>query len=165
MSRRSQDLLTDAQVEAQQLRFEIALENMSQGLCFFDGSQRLIVSNRRYAELYDLPPEKVRPGTTLREIIDMRFAAGSCPQMTQEQYHAWRNTVAVAQQSNESIVEMRNGRTIIIKHQPMPDGGWVATHDDITERRRQEVARKRSCTAAGRPPRRRAARNRTSWRI
>src|SRR5258708_6660 len=118
MSRRSQDLLTDAQVEAQQPRFEIALENMSQRLCFFDGAQRLIVSNRRYAELYDLPPERVRPGTTLREIIDMRFAAGSCPRMTPEQYHAWRNIVAVAQ--HESIIEMTYGRTIIIKHQPMP---------------------------------------------
>ena len=69
------DLL--AQAEAQRLRFEAAIENMSQGLCFFDGAQRLIVSNRRYAELYDLPPDRVRPGVTLREIIDLRFAAGS----------------------------------------------------------------------------------------
>src|SRR5437764_13348921 len=109
MSPRSQDFPTDAQVEAQRLRFEIALENMSQGLCFFDGSQRLIVSNRRYAELYDLPPDRLRQGTTLREIIEMRFAAGSCPQMTQEEYHAWHNNVAIAQASTEAILEMTNG--------------------------------------------------------
>jgi signal transduction histidine kinase len=138
--------LTHAQ--AQQLRFEVALENMGQGLCFFDGAQRLIVSNRRYAELYDLPPDGVRPGMSLRDIIDMRFAAGSCPRMTEEDYHSWRNNVAVAQQSSESIVEMRNGRTIVIRHQPMPDGGWVATHEDITERRRQEEELRRSNEAA-----------------
>jgi len=146
MSQRSDDELVQAQ--AQQLRFEAALENISQGLCFFDGAQRLIVSNRRYAELYDLPPERVRPGITLREIIEMRFAAGSCPKMTEEEYHAWRNSVAVAHESTESIVEMKNGRTIVIQHQPMPDGGWVATHDDITERRRQEEELRRSKEAA-----------------
>jgi PAS domain S-box-containing protein len=130
--------------QMQQLRFEVALENMVEGLCFFDGAQRLILSNRRYAELYDLPPDQVRPGVTLREIVAMRFAVGSCPRMTEEEYHVWRNKVAVARQSNESIVEMMNGRTIIIKHQPMSDGGWVATHEDISERRRQEEELSRS---------------------
>ena len=73
------------------LQFDAALNNMSQGLCFFDGAQRLIVCNRRYTEMYGLDPDRVRPGTTLREIIDLRFEAGSGPLMTREEYHAWRN--------------------------------------------------------------------------
>jgi signal transduction histidine kinase len=137
-----------AEARAQQMRFEAALENMSQGLCFFDGAQKLIVANRRYAELYDIAPHLIRPGMSLREIIDLRFAAGSCPKMSEEEYHAWRNKVAVARERSESIVEMQNGRTIIIKHQPMPDGGWVATHEDVTERRRQEEELRCSKTAA-----------------
>jgi C4-dicarboxylate-specific signal transduction histidine kinase len=136
MDPQSTTLLTTAQM--QQLRFEVALENMIEGLCFFDGAQRLILSNRRYAELYNLSPDTVRPGVTLREIIDMRFAAGSCPRMNEQEYHAWRNRVAIAHERNESIVELMNGRTISIKHQPMPDGGWVATHEDISERCHQQ---------------------------
>ena len=55
-----------------------------------------------------------------------------------------RDFTAIADKPTESIVELRNGRTIIIKHQPMPDGGWVATHEDISERRRQEEELRRS---------------------
>jgi len=42
-------------------------------------------------------------------------------------------------QTTDSIVELRNWHTFKIRHRPMPDGGWVATHEDITEQRRSEV--------------------------
>jgi PAS domain S-box-containing protein len=133
----SEDLA--ALVRAQQLRFEVAIENMSQGLCFFDGAQRLIVSNRRYAELYGLLPERVVPGITLREIIELRLAAGNGPDMTEDAYRAWRDAIAVINEPSDTTVEMKSGRSIFVKHRPMPDGGWVATHEDITDRRRQEA--------------------------
>ena len=125
--------------ETQNLLFQTALDNMSQGLCFFDGRRRLIICNRRYADLYGLPMARLRPGTSLREIVDLRFAAGSCPDMTREQYLAWRDSIAVADKPTDSIVELKNGRVIAIHHQPMADGGWVATHEDITARRQSEV--------------------------
>ncbi len=121
------------------LQFDAALNNMSQGLCFFDGAQRLIVCNRRYTEMYGLDPDRVRPGTTLREIIDLRFEAGSGPLMTREEYHAWRNRVAVSDKPTDSVVELANGCIFEIHHRPMPDGGWVATHRDITEQRRADA--------------------------
>jgi len=121
------------------LQFDAALNNMSQGLCFFDGLQRLIVCNRRYTEMYGLDPDRVRPGTTLREIIDLRFEAGSGPLMTKDEYHAWRNSVAVADKPTDSVVELMNGQVFEINHRPMSDGGWVATHRDITENRRAEA--------------------------
>jgi diguanylate cyclase (GGDEF)-like protein len=121
-------------------RFDSALNNMSQGLCFFDGEQRLIVCNRRYLDMYGLPPESVKPGTMLREIVDLRFAAGSFPAMTKDEYLIWRNGVAIADQPNDSIVELANGRVFRICHRPMPDKGWVATHEDITEQHRAEQA-------------------------
>ena len=89
---RKQRRLTET-LSQQNLRFDIALNNMSQGLCFFDGSQRLIVCNSRYLEMYGLKPSQVRAGTTLREIVDLRFAAGSSPAMSPEQYIAWRDTI------------------------------------------------------------------------
>ena len=122
--------------QAENLRFDTAINNISQGLCFFDGQQRLIVCNARYAELYRLTPEMVRPGTTLREIVDHRFAIGTCPNMTPEQYLDWRRTIAVSETPSDTVATLQDGRILAIHHQPMPDGGWVATHEDITERRR-----------------------------
>jgi diguanylate cyclase (GGDEF)-like protein len=127
---------TGVDLETCLVRFETALERMSHGVCFFDGEQRLILANRRYAELYDLAPESILPGMTLREVIELRVSAGSGPRTTPDEYHAWRNAVAARDVASETAVEMANGRTIVIKHQPMPDGGWVATHEDITEQRR-----------------------------
>jgi diguanylate cyclase (GGDEF)-like protein/PAS domain S-box-containing protein len=121
------------------LQFDTAINNMSQGLCFFDADQRLIVCNDRYVEMYDLPPERVGPGTPLNEIVDMRFEAGSVPAMSREEYLRWRGKIAISSKPIDSIVELRNGRTFKIRHRPMPDCGWVATHEDITEQRRSEV--------------------------
>ena len=94
---------------------------MSQGLCFFDATRRLIVCNDRYVEMYDLPPDRVRPGTPLSDIVDMRFEAGSFPAMSREEYLEWRAKVAVSAAPTDSIVELRNGRTFKIRHRPMPD--------------------------------------------
>jgi diguanylate cyclase (GGDEF)-like protein len=121
------------------LQFDTAINNMSQGLCFFDASHHLIVCNDRYVEMYDLPRDRVGPGTSLAEIVDMRFEVGSFPAMSREEYLHWRTKVAVSAEPTDSIVELRNGRTFKIRHRPMPDGGWVATHEDITEQRQSEV--------------------------
>ena len=127
-------------LRTQNIRFELVLEKMRQGLCFFDGSRRLIVSNRHYAELYGIAPEAIRPGMELREIVELRFAAGSVPEMTKPEYLRWRDRVASDNAPLNSVIEMRNGRVIHIHHEPLPDNGWVATHEDITERRRSEDA-------------------------
>jgi diguanylate cyclase (GGDEF)-like protein len=89
--------------------------------------------------MYDLPRDRVGPGIALAEIVDMRFEGGSFPAMTREEYLHWRTNVAVSNEPTDSVVELQNGRTFKIRHRPMPDGGWVATHEDITEQRRSEV--------------------------
>jgi diguanylate cyclase (GGDEF)-like protein len=121
------------------LQFDSAINNMSHGLCFFDPAHRLIVCNDRYVEMYDLPRDRIAPGTSLAEIVDMRFEVGSFPAMSKEEYLHWRAKVAVSGEPTDSVVELRNGRTFKIRHRPMPDGGWVATHEDITEQRQSEV--------------------------
>jgi len=121
------------------LQFDTAINNMSQGLCFFDAAHRLIVCNDRYVDMYSLPRDRVGPGTPLTEIVDMRFEAGSFPAMSRDEYLHWRTKVAVSDEPTDSIVELKNGRTFKIRHRPMPDGGWVATHEDITEQRQSEV--------------------------
>src|SRR4029079_11618524 len=139
---RKQYELGREQEEALRIRnfqFDTAINNMSQGLCFFDSDHRLIVCNDRFVEMYDIPHGGVGPGTPLVEIVDLRFEAGSFPAMTRDEYLRWRTNVAVANVAKDSIVELQNGRTIKIRHRPMPGGGWVATHEDITEQRQSEV--------------------------
>lgn len=128
-----------SRLELTNRRFDVALSNMSQGLCFFDGNRRLIVANRRYCEIYGLNPTSLEPGTSLEDIVALRVAAGSGPAMTPGEYLGWRDTVRDFTSASDTCVELANGRVIAIHHQPMPDSGWVATHEDITERRHAEA--------------------------
>ena len=125
---------TIAALQAQALRYETAIDRISQGVCFFDGQMRLILCNRRYAEIYGLKLEEVRPGTSLREISERRARVGTCP-MAVDDYLAWCAKVNSSAEVMNWTAELEDGRSIHISHQPMPDGGWVATHEDITELR------------------------------
>jgi PAS domain S-box-containing protein len=120
------------------LILEATLEHIRQGVCFFDGVQRLIICNRRYAHIYDLTPDDTRPGQLLEDIVRRRIEVGSSPEMTVESYVGWRDELRQSGKQFDSEVKLRNGKTILITHRPMPDDGWVATHEDITERRRTE---------------------------
>jgi diguanylate cyclase (GGDEF)-like protein len=116
---------------------EVTLENMAHGLCMFDREQRLIVCNARYTSMYGLGPEDMRPGTTLREILEARVAAGSSPEAAQEYIETRIGEVA----RNEPycvVNELRDGKVIQVTHQPIDGGGWVAIHQDITDSRRGE---------------------------
>src|SRR5260221_6388591 len=120
-------------------QFDTAINNMAQGLGFSDANHRLLVCNDRFGDMYWIPFDRVGPGTALVEIVDIRFDAGSFPAMSRDEYLRWRTNVAVSAEAKDSVVEVKNGRTFKIRHRPMPGGGWVATHEDITEQRRSEV--------------------------
>ena len=124
----------DEVISTQNVRFETALNNMSQGLCFFDREERLIVCNRRYIDMYGLDPERVRPGVSLREIVEMRYQAGACPDISKEDYLAWRSRAGNADRPSDTVYRLNNGRIFAIHYRPMADGAWVSTTDDITER-------------------------------
>lgn len=123
---------TIATLEGQALRFETAIDNISQGICFFDADERLILCNRRYAEIYRIAPEQLQPGVTLGEIVERRVAAGTSAMAT-DAYLAMARAVNSGTASRNWAAELADGRTIQIRHQPMPDGGWVATQEDVTE--------------------------------
>ena len=57
--------------------FRAALNNMTQGLCMFDGAARLVLCNRVYIDMYHLRPEHARPGTPLRDLLMHRLTAGN----------------------------------------------------------------------------------------
>ena len=117
---------------------EAALNTMSQGLVMFNSSNRLVVCNRRYHEMYGLSPDTVRPGGTLRELIEHRVVTGSFSAADAEEYIADIQASVVHGTIFSKIMSLRDGRIISIVYHPTTDGGWVATHEDITEQKRAE---------------------------
>src|SRR5262245_3299334 len=115
-----------------------ALNNMSQGLNMFDRESRLVVSNKRYIEMYRLPPGAVKPGVTVRDLVDMRLAAGTFFKTDPDQYVHELVTSMVERKPTRMARELADGRVVTVVNQPMDDGGWVITHEDITERWRAE---------------------------
>lgn len=141
LSRMKLERATEA-LRTQNLRFDAALNNMSQGLCMFDASSRVVVSNERYRQMYGLSPEQVKPGISLRELINQRIATGYFTGDPDEIVNNDPRDMAAGKTITRSM-ELHDGRVISVVHSPMSDGGWLATHQDITAQRRaeQEIAR------------------------
>ena len=115
-----------------------AMDSMPQGLCMFDPSERLVVCNRQYYEMYKLEAADAEPGATLKEVLTRRVAKGTFSR-DPEEYRT------------EFLASVRKGRTIVhevkstgdrllrVTNHPMRNGGWIGLHEDITERRRVEL--------------------------
>jgi diguanylate cyclase (GGDEF)-like protein/PAS domain S-box-containing protein len=128
---------TPAQADNQQWLLQTALENMTQGFLMFDGTGRISVCNRRYIEMYGLSPEVVKPGCTLRELISHRKATGLFTGDV-EQYCVELETALAGGETVRWVVETADGRSMNIVNRPIAGGGWVVTHEDITDRVRAE---------------------------
>ena len=128
---------SETQLKAQNLRFEAAVNNMPQALLMFDRDRRLVICNERYRLMYGLSREGVQPGCTLRGLLEQRKATGTFPGDI-EQYLTEMFAALDAGTTMAKLVELPDGRIIAVLNHPMSDGGWVATHDDITDRLRAE---------------------------
>ena len=128
--RQSQQRLT---LEKQ--RLDTAVNNMTQGLLMFDSEQRLVICNKRYIEMYGLSADVVKPGCTFHDVIAHRKATGSFQGDVEHYVGLVLRDIALR---NSMVITTPNGRSIQVVNEPLPFGGWVATHEDITERRRTE---------------------------
>ena len=127
----------EKELKAQNLILDTALKTMSQGLCMFDAEQRVVTCNARYAHMYGLTMEQVKPGTTLQQIIQLRVANGLYKDGKPEEYT--HEQIAPILAPSNTIHELSDGRSISVARRPMAGGGWVTTHEDITEQRRREA--------------------------
>ena len=116
-------------------RLDTAVNNMTQGLLLFDAKQHLIICNKRYLEMYGLSAEIVKPGCSFREVIAHRKDTGSFVGDVDHYVEVVMRDIA---HRNAMVISTPDGRSIQIVNEPVPDGGWLATHEDITERRRAE---------------------------
>ena len=132
----------DEELRTQDLRFKTALDNMGKGLCMFDGDKRLVVANGLYGQMYRLPPELLQIGTPHSAVIAHRVMNGilkgeKTGEAVDQKLSNLRELPADAQSSR--IDELADGRLVRVTRQPMPGGGWVAIHEDVTERHRTEA--------------------------
>jgi diguanylate cyclase (GGDEF)-like protein len=134
IKQRAERLLAEKanELEATNLRFDAALNNMSQGLCMFDAAQKVVVSNARYGEIYHLSRDQIKPGTSLRQILEYRREKGTNFNVVEETYLT-RNV-----KTAKEVQELADGRVVAIARHAMPNGGWLTTHEDITDRARNE---------------------------
>lgn len=128
---------TASELQNQIIRFNAALNNMSQGLCMFDADRRLVVCNERYGHMYALPPELLEAGTLHETIIRHRVSHGILVGETSDAA-VDQKLEALSKHSTEKksirTDKLADGRLIKVTRDPMPGGGWVATHEDVTER-------------------------------
>lgn len=112
---------------------QLALAEMPHGLCMFDGFDRLVLANRHYARIWNIPEELTQPGTSFAEIMAVTY--GKETELSMAQPKPAPGSVGVRRRE----WQMDDGRTIQIVVTRLADGSSVALHEDVTEQRRAEA--------------------------
>jgi diguanylate cyclase (GGDEF)-like protein/PAS domain S-box-containing protein len=136
---------SQARLESEKQRLDTALNNMTQGLVLYDASARVVICNQRYIDMYNLSTEIAKPGCHFYDLIQHRRDTGSFDGDVNEFCSNIMRNVAQGKVSVSNL-KAADGRTVQIVNKPLKQGGWVATIEDITERRKLEQERDRNYT-------------------
>jgi diguanylate cyclase (GGDEF)-like protein/PAS domain S-box-containing protein len=126
------------ELEKANTRIDTAVNHMVQGLVMYNPAGELVVCNDRFIEMYGLPRGQIKSGSPIRRVLELRTAAGTFFDDIDTYLDELRRKMH-AGETMTRISELGNGRTCCVTNRPTGDGGWVATHEDITERRRDEL--------------------------
>jgi diguanylate cyclase (GGDEF)-like protein/PAS domain S-box-containing protein len=133
---------SQARLESEKLRLDTALNNMTQGLVLYDASARIVTCNQRYLDMYKLSTDVVKPGCHFYDLIQHRKDTGSFDGSVEEFCSTIMRNVAQGKVTHTPMESA--GRSYLIVNKPLAQGGWVATIEDITERRALEQERDRN---------------------
>ncbi|MDX2205465.1 MAG: EAL domain-containing protein [Hyphomicrobiaceae bacterium] len=118
-------------------QLDAALTNMVQGVCLYDADQRIMVANRRYAEIYGLDERILAPGTSLRQVLEARVRNN-----VYTEYEAREMVelgIAKFGEHVSEIIVLQDGRHISVLRRPLPNGGLITTHEDVTDRKKADA--------------------------
>ena len=124
------------QLEQVNMQLDVALNNMAHGLCMFDAKRKLIICNARYGAMYGLPEALCAPGTPLQSILQYLVERKTFAESAEETFAGAGPTPT---ENFHVIKPLTDGRMVAVSHQNTADGGWVAIHEDITERQKAEA--------------------------
>jgi diguanylate cyclase (GGDEF)-like protein len=118
-------------------RLDTAVNNMTQGLLFFDANQRLVICNQRYIDMFGVSRDVIKPGCSFHELLTHRAETGTFTDNVDEYIEAILRKMA-ERGAFQRILTTADGRSIQVLYQPLADGGWVTTLEDFTERQRAD---------------------------
>src|SRR4029078_7004401 len=112
-------------------QLDVALDNMTHGLCMFDAEGHIVLFNRRYSEMMGQSAEYLR-GLSLLDLFKHRKATGS---FSRDPDQLFSGVMASVRRGKTTVREMMrvDGIPLRVVDQPMEGGGWVATYEDVTE--------------------------------
>jgi diguanylate cyclase (GGDEF)-like protein len=143
IARRTGELKTSRKaLKLQNRRMAEALDSTGHAISIYDANRRLIFCNDKFLDLYRLPRRYGRPGTSFEDVLRGRIAANSHIGEDIETYVGARLVLAENHVAATEVNTLNTGQVVSVTHQPLPDGGWVSTHKDITEfnRLQEELA-------------------------
>ena len=120
-------------------RFEHAIATMPQGICMYDAQDRLQLVNEQFCKIYNQPMSRLRTGMSLYDVLSDSCLIGNYPGRSVDDIYSARKAFIDKREKGTFLQQLGDGRLIAIYHQPLEDGGWVCTYEDITERRRAEA--------------------------
>jgi len=106
-----------------------ALNNLSHGVMMTDAQNRVVFCNDRFFEIYGLARADIAKDMTGRDLIELRRTRGQVAVSFEE-------FVRQARKPEGCVTELPDGRSVITKLFPLPNGGTIGTHEDCTEQRR-----------------------------
>ena len=117
-----------------------ALESIPEGFALFDADDRLVLTNRRFEELYGDHARPFAPGTPFEDIARMSAELGAIPEARGREA-AWLRERLAQHRDPPSRTERQldDGRWIVISEYRSSDGGTLMLHTDITEIKRREA--------------------------
>lgn len=129
----------EAELRSINTRLDAALNNMLQGLCMFDAESRLIVWNERTRQIFGVPDDVKGEGLSFDEILDLFVSHGALSPEGAGGIKARTHTNIASRLPISYVGQLADGRCVSISITAIPDGGWLATFEDITERRATEA--------------------------
>lgn len=125
--------LARGKLRAQELHLRAILDNLAHGISLYDRQGRLVLCNQQFLDIYRLPPELGKRGTTFRQILEARVAGNTHVGDDPDDYVADRLSAVREHRTLGGIHRLNSGQVISMTHQPIDDGGWISTHKDVTE--------------------------------
>jgi PAS domain S-box-containing protein len=125
----------DDKYHTKKWQLDAALNNMPQGVVMLDAKAKVLLANQQFKTMYGLPPVLFEADCTLKDILTHRVKIGSISGDVDVRLTEIMARIA-KQRPSVQEVESDDGRVFRIAEQPIAGGGWIATHEEITERRR-----------------------------